>query len=343
MNYNKTKSIQSVYLGFNAMLDSQVSAILLSKQGYKVKGIYFYIKPDRIPKCCEQVSSKFLFNHEELRNKAKHLNISLDFVDVTDSFRCFIVDRILADRIEVLYSNTYQYIFNFITEKLQKLYPDQLKATGHFIKSQRINETVEVLRHTDVELDQSFYLQDLMLITKMNFQFPLGDLGKKELNNLVKKFKLSKLLPTNVKPQTRDNDEFIPASLKFDVYEDTQLYKNIELEFSARKRSFSHSFVINNGKSVQNIDTTIFELKDTKFALNCFERPKKIFALTDQNNELESVVISPKTLGRALLETERKVDLFPNQLIHFYESKYQNAKFIGSAFVSSYVQKDNDD
>jgi len=338
MNYNKTKSIQSVSLAFNGMIDSQVSAILLSKQGYKVHGIYFYIKPERVPQCCEQASSMFLFNHEEVKDKAKNLNISLDLIDVTESFRSIVMDRIISDRIEVLYSNTYQYIFNFITKKLHELYPDELKATGHFIKSQRINEAVEVLRHTDVALDQSFYLQDLKLITQKSFQFPLGDLGQKELNNLVQKFKLNKLLPAKVKLQTQDNDDFVPASLIFDIHENGHLYRNLELEFSSHKRSFSHSFIISKSRSVQNIDTTLFELKDTKFALNCFEKPKNFFILTDFGNELEAAVVSPKTLGRALLETQQKMDLFPNQLVHFYESKYQNAKFIGSAFVSSCLE-----
>lgn len=338
MNYNKTKSIQSVYLAFNGMIDSQVSAILLSKQGYKVHGVYFYIKPEQIPQCCEQASSMFLFNHVELKDKAKNLNISLDLIDVTESFRSIVIDRILADRIEVLYSNTYQYIFSFITKSLHELYPDELKGTGHFIKSQRINDTVEVLRHTDVALDQSFYLQDLILITQKKFQFPLGDLGQKELANLVKKFKLKNLMPAKIKLQVQDNADFVPASLKFDIHDDGHLYKNLELEFSSNKRSFSRSFIISKSRSVQDIDTTLFELKDTKFALNCFERPKNFFILTDISSELETAVVSPKTLGRALLETQQKMDLFPNQLIHFYESRYQNAKFIGSAFVSSCVE-----
>jgi len=198
------KKDKKILLGMSGGVDSCVSAALLKKQGFDVRGVY--LKMWKVNGKKEDEKSL-----QDAKKIAKILNIPLEIIDVRKKFKKEVVGYFLKEYLAGRTPNPCIFCnenlkFKTLFEMADKLKIDYV-ATGHYasikrefpisnfqfpnkLKIKNSKNKYKLLEAKDKNKDQSYFLYRLKQKQLARIIFPLGEIGKDETRNLAKKFGL---------------------------------------------------------------------------------------------------------------------------------------------------------
>ena len=189
---------RKVIVAMSGGIDSSVTAALLKKAGLDVIGIFmrFWRDPkikDSWNRCCSPEAEK------RARRVAAKLDIPFYVLNLEKEFKKKIVDYFLAEYKKGRTPNpcvvcNKEIKFGLLLEKALALNA-HFVGTGHYIKKSKIKNqkskiVYRLLQAKDRARDQSYFLWQLNQKQLKHILFPLGDLTKKEVRDLAKKFDL---------------------------------------------------------------------------------------------------------------------------------------------------------
>jgi len=186
-------------------IDSSVSAALLKREGFALRqaqGTPELSRGVEVIGAFMKLANLPRFKEAEKRAKrvAKILKIPFYVFDLKKEFKKRIIDYFLEGYKKGITPNpcvvcNKEIKFGLLLEKALSLGADYV-ATGHYarIKKSAIRNSQSViyklLRAKDKEKDQSYFLWMLNQDQLKRILFPIGNLTRKEVENLAKKFKL---------------------------------------------------------------------------------------------------------------------------------------------------------
>jgi tRNA-specific 2-thiouridylase len=181
---------KSVVIGMSGGVDSSVAALLLKQQGFNVTGVFMknWEEDDKQNYCH---ASQDLYDAEQVCNK---LNIPLCKVNFAAEYWEQVFSIFLQEYQSSRTPNPDVLCNKEIKFKVFLNYAKQLNAdfiaTGHYARINKNNNTTYLLTGTDSEKDQSYFLHGLTEQQLENCLFPLGELNKKQVRDIAKKFHL---------------------------------------------------------------------------------------------------------------------------------------------------------
>jgi len=204
---------KTVFVGLSGGVDSSVSAALLKKDGYNVVGVFLKVwQPDFLNDssvCTETVDRR------DAMRVAAHLGIPFITLDCATAYKKKVVDIMIAEyragRVpnpDVLCNREVK--FGVFLDEARKRGADFI-ATGHYARVKKTTDSSQpttrisgggsgkytlpttrhqLLRGVDKHKDQSYFLWTLTQEQLAYTLFPVGELKKKEVRVLAKKFGL---------------------------------------------------------------------------------------------------------------------------------------------------------
>lgn len=204
----KKKENRKVVVAISGGVDSSVSALLLKNLGLKVIGIFmkFWQAPvdngliGRWNRCCTPEAEK------RARKIAQILGIPFYKFNLEKEFKQEVVDYFLKELKKGRTPNpcvvcNQKIKFGLLLEKALKFGAEFL-ATGHYARIwpnpldfifsgvSPKRKKIKLLRAKDKAKDQSYFLWNLKETQLAHLIFPLGELTKKEVRKLAKKYQL---------------------------------------------------------------------------------------------------------------------------------------------------------
>lgn len=166
-------------------VDSSVSAALLKEAGYDAIGLFMKNWEDADGTC--RASS----DYEDVAKTCEVLQIPYYSVNFTEEYRQSVFAEFLADLTAGLTPNpdvlcNREIKFNVFLKKAMALDADFL-ATGHYC---RLDAQNRLLKGSDPEKDQSYFLHAVEREAFQKVLFPIGHLRKREVRSLARKFAL---------------------------------------------------------------------------------------------------------------------------------------------------------
>lgn len=174
---------KTVVVGMSGGVDSSVSAYLLKSQGYRVIGLFM--------KNWEETDSngvcKASHEYEDVVKVCQQLDIPYYSVNFVEEYRQSVFDQFLADFKAGLTPNpdilcNREIKFKVFLDKALNLGADYL-ATGHYC---RLDSQSRLLKGTDPDKDQSYFLHAVPQDAFKKVLFPIGHLTKKEVRQIAK-------------------------------------------------------------------------------------------------------------------------------------------------------------
>lgn len=190
---------KKVILGFSGGVDSAVSAIILKEQGYDVEGMFMRNwdsalnydilgNPNNPDDICPQEQ-----DYNDAVEAARIIGIKLHRVDFVEEYwnKVFMhfIDEYKQYRTpnpDILCNSEIK--FKCFVEKATEMDADYI-AMGHYAKI--THKPLKLYRGKDRNKDQSYFL---CMLTKKQLEkalFPLGNLTKKEVREIARKYKLN--------------------------------------------------------------------------------------------------------------------------------------------------------
>ena len=177
----------NVFCAISGGIDSAVATALLKKEGFKITGVFMRLAD----------TLHFFEGEKRAKKVAQTLKIPFLVLDLRKESKKKIVDYFLK---EYKIGNTpnpcvlcnKEIKFGILLEKVLSLGADFI-ATGHYARIKKIGKNSSkfiLLRAKDKEKDQSYFLWMLNQKQLKRILFPIGNLTRKEVENLAKKFKL---------------------------------------------------------------------------------------------------------------------------------------------------------
>ena len=174
---------KTVVVGMSGGVDSSVSAYLLKNQGYRVIGLFMknWEEADDNGVC------KASREYEDVVKVCQQLEIPYYSVNFVEEYRQSVFDQFLADFKAGLTPNpdilcNREIKFKVFLEKAMALGADFL-ATGHYC---RLDDHSRLLKGTDPDKDQSYFLHAVNQDAFKKVLFPIGHLTKKEVRQIAK-------------------------------------------------------------------------------------------------------------------------------------------------------------
>lgn len=185
-----------VIIGISGGVDSSVAAAILKEQGYVVEGLFMRNwdssinndilgNPDLNNNICPQEQ-----DYNDAIEVCKKLDIPLHRIDFVKEYWDYVFEYFLSELKKGRTPNPdimcNKYIkFDCFVKEAKRLGADYI-ATGHYAKK----EGKYLLKAKDTNKDQTYFLSQLTEKQLENVLFPLGDLEKKEVRDLAKKYDL---------------------------------------------------------------------------------------------------------------------------------------------------------
>lgn len=181
-----------ILVGLSGGVDSSVAAALLLEQGHEVVGAYMknWINADAVPGDCPWEDDV-----EDAHAVAKKLGIEFRVVDLIDQYQERIVDYLLEGYRSGItpnpdvYCNREMKFGVFLDYALSQGF--EYVATGHYArKRERPDGSCDILRGSDTNKDQSYFLSLMEQDQAKHALFPCGELLKPEVRQAAEKFEL---------------------------------------------------------------------------------------------------------------------------------------------------------
>lgn len=182
---------QKVVVGMSGGVDSSVSALLLKEMGYEVIGLFMKNWEEKDPEgVC--LSSK---EYEDVVKVCEHLKIPYYSVNFVEEYWQSVFTQFLEElrlgytpNPDVLCNREIK--FDVFLQKALSLGADFL-ATGHYCRIASKEGSHCLLKGSDPQKDQSYFLNTLTSDVLAKVLFPAGHLNKKEVRSLAQKAGLS--------------------------------------------------------------------------------------------------------------------------------------------------------
>lgn len=186
-----------VLVAMSGGVDSSVVACLLKEQGHDVVGVRFQLWQDPNAPALAQVLPTKCCDAQTLaraRTVAQHLDIALHTLDLTDEFKCTVVDPFIAATRRGITSNPCllcNRIFKFrhLLALARRLKCEKV-ATGHYARIVQRGNGYALLEAKDKAKDQSYFLSRLTQKELARTVLPLGTKTKRETYALAKEFRI---------------------------------------------------------------------------------------------------------------------------------------------------------
>lgn len=176
---------KKVIVAMSGGVDSGVSAYLLKKQGFQVRGLFLRLGAFK----------SMQFAEKSARKIAKNLKIPLRAIDAGDKFKKCVVDYFIKEYKSgrtpnpCVFCNP-QIKFHTLLGELKKAKADFI-ATGHYAKIHKDkNGAYRLSEGADKTKDQSYFLYRLGQEELKKIIFPLGGYKKSEVRKIAAKLKL---------------------------------------------------------------------------------------------------------------------------------------------------------
>lgn len=180
-------SKQTIIVGLSGGVDSAVSALLLKEQGHDVIGIFMQNwEADKQDTHCHAE-----IDLTDARMVCDHLKIPFQTVNFAKDYWDNVFQQCLDEFVQGRTPNPdiwcNQYIkFDVFLQHALSLNADYL-ATGHYARIQKNETSYRLLKSTDTNKDQSYFLYTLNQSALSKTLFPLGDLTKPQVRDIAKK------------------------------------------------------------------------------------------------------------------------------------------------------------
>ncbi len=179
-------AMKTVVVGMSGGVDSSVSALLLKEMGYRVIGLFMKNWEEGGGPC--QAAQEY----EDVVRVCERLGIPHYSVNFVEEYRESVFKQFLADYAAGLTPNpdvlcNREIKFKVFLEKALSLGADFL-ATGHYC---RLDGEGRLLRGSDPNKDQSYFLHAVKQEAFRKVLFPIGHLLKKEVRNLARQHGLA--------------------------------------------------------------------------------------------------------------------------------------------------------
>lgn len=177
-----------VFVGLSGGVDSAVSAALLKEQGYDVIGVFIKIWQPEFIECT------WRDDRLDAMRVAAHLGIPFREIDLSDAYKREVVDSMIADYARGITPNPdvacnrsikFGHFLDWARSE-----GAELIATGHYARLIDFVGRYTLYRGKDTGKDQSYFLYQLSEAQRAQTLFPIGDLTKKDVRTLAKKFGL---------------------------------------------------------------------------------------------------------------------------------------------------------
>ena len=177
----------TVLLGMSGGVDSSVAALLLTEQGYDVKGVTLQVweHEDENTAVTKKWEERGCCKVGLARHVAQRLGIPHEVVDTRETFRKNVVDDFIAGYLGGTTPNpcvrcNERVKFGRLYE-LAKARGADFVATGHYARVLPVDEGVGLFRGADGKKDQSYFLYRLSASWLPQILFPVGHLQKTEV------------------------------------------------------------------------------------------------------------------------------------------------------------------
>ena len=181
-----------ILVGLSGGVDSSVAAALMVEQGHEVVGAYMknWINTDNVPGDCPWENDVV-----DAHAVAKKLGIEFRVVDLIDQYQDRIVDYLLEGYRSGItpnpdvYCNREMKFGVFLDYALAQGF--EYVATGHYArKRDRPDGTSDILRGSDTNKDQSYFLALMEQHQAKHALFPCGEMLKPEVREVAERFEL---------------------------------------------------------------------------------------------------------------------------------------------------------
>lgn len=178
--------MQTVYVGLSGGVDSSVTAALLKEQGYNVVGVYMKNWSQDLP----GMPCPWKEDYQDAKRVAVQLGIPFKMFDFQKEYRQKVVDYMIAEYQAGRTPNpdimcNQEVKFKVFLEACLEDGAD-LIATGHYARV----KNGSLLRATDDNKDQTYFLYRVTEEALKRTLFPLGEYTKPEVRKLAEKFGL---------------------------------------------------------------------------------------------------------------------------------------------------------
>jgi tRNA-specific 2-thiouridylase len=187
--------MKNVYVGMSGGVDSSVSAALLQEQGFAVTGVYMKNWTQDVA----GVACPWKQDLADARAVAAVLDIPFKIFDFQSEYKHLVVDAMVAEYAAGRTPNpdimcNQEIKFKLFLEAALADGADMI-ATGHYART----SDGQLLRASDDNKDQTYFLYRVTSEALRHTIFPLGDLAKPQVRELAAKFEL----PTAKKPDSQ--------------------------------------------------------------------------------------------------------------------------------------------
>jgi len=174
--------VKKIIVAMSGGIDSSVTAALLKKAGFGVRGIF--MKLNNLPQSKE--------SEKRAGKVAKILKISFSVIDLRKEFKKKVMDCFIKEYKKGFTPNpcvvcNKEIKFGLLLERVFKMGADFL-ATGHYIRTIKIKDKIHLF--SGGEKDQSYFLWKLNQKQLRRVFLPVGHYNKNEVRGLAKEFKL---------------------------------------------------------------------------------------------------------------------------------------------------------
>ncbi len=179
-------SLEPVLVGLSGGVDSSAALIILKRRGYPVYGASLIFTPGKTNRCCNEESIR---RAELLCSK---LGVRHYTINTSKEFEKLIINPFVQEYRRGFTPNPCMICnplikWHYLLAFANKLGIPKL-ATGHYARIINLNGKWRLLRGTDKQKDQSYFLAMLNPNMLERTIFPLGELTKKQAKEIVSEF-----------------------------------------------------------------------------------------------------------------------------------------------------------